>query len=349
MIFPRDDFEKSSCKEANIDKNRLIDMFDYIDEQKLNIHQMLLVHDGSKVFEAYQEGYGPGTMENIYSVSKSFTSIAIGICQDKGLLKVSDLVYPYFSDSVSDPLPGYELLTIENLLTMSHGQERDVFKELRPDDDVFQVFFHVPLSRKPGTLFDYSNFSVFMLSAIVSKVTGMTLNDYLEQNLFSHLGIKKPDWPEVSGYTMGATGLRLDALSLAKFGLLLLNRGNWRNQQIVSEAYVQKATSKQIDTSHLTYFPDSLGYGYLFRMNDFGDYRMAGINNQFVVINHQYSFVFVIQAYESRTLTDLVKNYVIPAFEKGWSYETRSLRDYVRRFGYNSAMLAEAENKARNK
>jgi len=164
MIFPREDFEKSSCKEANIDKNSLISMFDHIDEHKLNIHQMLLVHDGSKVFEAYQEGYGPGSMENIYSVSKSFTSIAIGICQDQGLLKVSDFVYPYFSDSVLDPLPGYEQLTIENLLTMSHGQERDAFKELRPDDDVLRCSFMFRFRENPE---HFSITAIFRLSCFL--------------------------------------------------------------------------------------------------------------------------------------------------------------------------------------
>lgn len=348
MIFPRDDFEKSSCKEANIDKNSLIEMFDYIDEQKLNIHQMILIYDGSKVFEAYQDGYGPGTMENIYSMSKSFTSIAIGICQDKGLLKVTDFVLPYFADRITDPLQGYESLTIEHLLTMRHGQERDLFKELKPQDDVFQVFFHVPLSRKPGTFFDYSNFSVFMLSAIVTRVTGLSLNDFLDQNLYSYLGIRKPSWDEVSGFSFGATALRLDALSLAKVGLLLLNNGKWRDKQLVSEEYVKRATAKQCDTSHLDYYPDSHGYGYLFWMNDFGGYRIAGMYKQCVVINKLHKFVFVAQSYETRTLTDLVKNYLIPGFEKGWSYESRSLRDYVRRFRFNSALLAEAENKDRN-
>jgi len=347
-IYPTLDFEKGSCQEAGIEKNSLIDMFAKLVADEYNIHQLLLVKDGRKVFSAYQDGYTPSSRENIYSISKSFTSIAIGIAEDMGLLSTDDFVYPYFAKEVTSHLPGYENLRIRHLLTMQHGQEKDIFKDLQVTDDLFTAFFQVPLSHRPGEMFNYNNFSIFMLSAIISKTTGLKLNDFLDIHLYQPLAIPKPEWPELKGCNMGATALRLDAVSLAKFGHLLLNGGRWKDRQIVSKRYLDIATSKLVSTAHIGYYPDSHGYGYLFWINDFGDYRMTGMYQQQVVINKEFNFVFVIQGYESRDLLDLVRSYILPGFRKGWEYDSRSLRDSIREFQVASARLADAERNNRN-
>ena len=79
MLYPGRDFEKASCRDASLDKSLIVEMFDYIQEQKLNIHQMVLLRDGAKIFDAYADSFGPQTREEIYSISKSFVSVAIGI------------------------------------------------------------------------------------------------------------------------------------------------------------------------------------------------------------------------------------------------------------------------------
>jgi len=87
MIFPRKDFEKASCKDANVEKSLLVDMFEKIEEEKWNLHSLILVKNGTKVFDAYAKGYGPETTEEVYSISKTFVGVAIGICQDLKLLR----------------------------------------------------------------------------------------------------------------------------------------------------------------------------------------------------------------------------------------------------------------------
>ncbi|MBN2540066.1 MAG: beta-lactamase family protein, partial [Bacilli bacterium] len=158
MVFPKTEFNKASVKDANINKGLLVDLFNQIDEDKLNIHSMLLLKDGSRVFRASAHEYDEDTREEVYSVSKSFTSVAIGILYDLKLLALDDYVLFYFQDDVKEYLPEYESLKIRHLLTMSAGQEKDIFKELTPNDNIFEKFFNQPLIHKPGETFMYSNF-----------------------------------------------------------------------------------------------------------------------------------------------------------------------------------------------
>ncbi|MBU0997697.1 MAG: beta-lactamase family protein [Firmicutes bacterium] len=332
MVFPHKEFEKASCRDANIEKGLLADMFDFIEKEKLDIHSMILLKDGAKVFDAYAPGYYRYHNEEIYSISKSFTSVAIGICQDKGLLKVDDFILSFFKDSVKEPTPGYEKITIKHLLTMSVGQEKDILQDLSPKDDAIDKFFHVNLVHEPGTVFMYNNSATFILSAIVTKVTRKSTNDFLAEVLYPILEIEKPVWDSFDGISMGAFGMKLNTIDMAKFGLLLVNDGLWKDTQVVSKAYLDEAGKSHISTKNWDNPRDQYGYGYQFWMNDFGDYRAAGWLKQYIVINKRFNVVFVTQAKEEKELLDLFSNFILPALEKGWLYDNVSLREYIRKF-----------------
>ncbi|MGM0496129.1 MAG: serine hydrolase domain-containing protein, partial [Bacillota bacterium] len=245
MIFPKNEFNKISCKEAFVNKQSLVNMFEYIAKEKLNIHQMLLVNEGSKVFSAFAKGY-ENKKENVYSVSKSFTSIAIGLLIDRGLLKLDDYVLFYFADELKRYKNEYEALKIKHLLTMTVGQSQDRFISLTPKHNPIEVFFNTDMNDKPGEKFMYSNFASYILSAIVTKVTNKSLNDFLKTEVYEKIGLEDIYWPEFAGYSLGCTGLRLSATDMARFGILLLNEGMWEGEQIISKAYLNKATTKQV-------------------------------------------------------------------------------------------------------
>ncbi|MDD3122566.1 MAG: serine hydrolase [Candidatus Izemoplasmatales bacterium] len=347
MVFPHKEFEKTSCRDANVEKGYLADMFDFIEREHLNIHSMILVKDGAKVFDAYAEGYEPFHNEEVYSISKSFTSIAIGICQDKKLLHLDDKVINYFMDELTTFLPSYETLTIRHLLTMSVGHDQDFSNDLTENDNPFDRFFNSPLVYEPGTHFLYNNFASFILSAVVTKVTGKSCNDFLDEEMYQEIGIAKPVWDSVKGYSMGAYGIKINTIDLAKFGVLLLNNGKWRDKQIVSAEYINEATQNHISTATNDNPRDKFGYGYQFWMNDFGDYRAAGWLKQYVVINKEYNVVFVTQAFEERELLVLFSDYILPALQKGWIYDSLSLREYIRKFRENSKPIIENEKQTR--
>lgn len=346
MNFPHVDFEKASCRDANVEKGLLVDLFDKIRDDRLNIHSIVFVKDGNKVFDAYAKGFGPGVAEETYSCSKSFTSIAIGILADHGRLALDDRVLKYFPE-IKEYLPAYDRMTIRHLLTMTTGHREWAFETLLVESDPIRACFQLPVVDEPGTKFFYDNVASYLLSAIVTKITGMLLNDFLEAPLWNKLEIAKPRWKTVGRYTAGATGLMLDALSLAKFGHLLLNDGVWRGERIVSEAYVREATALQVPTPEANGLRDRYGYGFQFWINDFGDFRLAGMYKQYVVVNREYRVVFAIQGYEERELLELVSNYILPACRKGWIYDNFTLRNYIARFSEESAPILEKEKKTR--
>lgn len=347
MNFPRKDFEKASCKDANIEKGKLLDMFDKIQDDSLNVHALVLVKDGNKVFDAYAATYGPEVRENVYSISKSFTSVAIGILVDRGLLSTDDLLVKFFPDEAKNASDIYQKMTVKHLLTMSVGHPKDYLYDLTDNQDPIKAFFKGEVTSEPGTKFMYNNFCTYMLSAIVTKITKMSLLDFCDIEIFQPLEIDKPIWPNAGKYSMGATGLELNAIELAKFGLLLLNNGLWRDKQIVSKAYLDLATSYQISTDHVDNPKDRYGYGYQFWMNDFGDYRCAGLFKQYIVINKEYNTVFVTQAYEERELLNLFTSYIYPGLANGWVYDSNTLRNYIYRFTDNSLELIKKEKAER--
>ncbi len=346
MNFPHSDFEKASCRDANVEKGLLVDLFDKIKDDRLDIHSIVFVKDGNKVFDAYAKGFGPGVAEETYSCSKSFTSIAIGILADRGMLSLDDRILKYFPE-IRNHLPAYGQMTIRHLLTMTTGHREWAYETLLEAKDPIQACFQIPVVDEPGTKFFYDNVASYLLSAITTKLTGMALNDFLEIPLWNKLEIAKPVWKTVGGYTAGATGLRLDAISLAKFGHLLLNDGVWRGERIVSAGYVREATSFQVPTVDAGGPRDRYGYGFQFWINDFGDFRLAGMYKQYVVVNREYKFVFAIQGYEERELLDLVSSYILPSCRKGWLYDNFTLRNYIARFHEESVSILEKEKQNR--
>ncbi|MFA5006389.1 MAG: serine hydrolase [Candidatus Izemoplasmatales bacterium] len=345
MNYPHQDFEKASCREANVEKGLLVDLFDKIRDDRLDVHAIVFVKDGNKVFDAYARGFGPGVVEETYSCSKSFVSIAVGILADRGLLSIDDPILRFFPEV--GHLPVHATMTVRHLLTMTSGHAEEGLERIWKAADPVAEFFQLPVVDAPGTQFFYDNASSFLLSAIVTAVTGKTVNDFLGDLLWDKLEIPRPAWKTIGRYNAGATGLALDAISLAKFGHLLLNDGVWRGDRIVSAEYVRAATSFQIPSGEALGPRDRYGYGYQFWINDFGDFRMAGMFKQYVVVDRAHAVVFAIQAYESRELLDLFSSYVLPACRKGWVYDNFTLRNYIARFREESAPILNEEKRTR--
>ena len=345
MIFPKNDFNKISCHEANMDKHRLMDMFDKIHDEGINIHQMMVVKDGSKVFDAYAKDHQE-KKENVYSVAKSFTSIAIGILIDQGVLSLEDYVLFYFANELKKYEKGYESLKLKHLLTMTVGQKTDRYYGLSEQHNPIEIFFNTPLIHQPGEVFYYSNFTTLMLSIIVTKVTGKTLNEFLDKHLYQKIGLKNVKCKQYKEYTVGCTGLFLSASDMARFGLLLLNEGNWNGEQIVSKSYLRLATSQHIETKNEN--NDTLGYGFQFWLNECQDFKAAGLYQQLIIVHKAYDLVFSCIAYEpKRDLTQLFCDYILPACQKGYKDTYLSLKDAKKRLEIDSQALLLAEKKTR--
>ena len=246
-----------------------------IETQRLKVEALIVYqkHRGGACYQWVRKG-----RRNVFSVSKSVVSIAVGMAIDEGKLRLSDKVTQVFPRE--KPNPRWDSLTLEHLLTMNMGHG----EYSRPRNVKEALSYE--LIQDPGISFCYDNTCTFLASAMLTKVTGQKLRDYLLDRLFRPLGIALPEWEETDdGYTKGWTGLALTTSEMAVFGRFLLQRGNWDGKQLVSAAWIDAATRAQVPTRPDQNKPDyDLGYGYHFWICRHGAFRCDGKNGQYIVV-----------------------------------------------------------------
>lgn len=245
---------------------------------------------------------------NLYSGSKTYTSLAVGICVDDGRLKLTDRVLDFFPEYRETAAPGSEKIAVRDLLHMASGKltfwfgepDRQALEE-KPEDWA-ELFFRVPVTKEPGTHFFYSNACTYMLGRIIEKISGKTLRDFLLPRLFLPLGIDNPQWHTCPrGHTLGATGLFLTTGEYARLGTLLLNGGVYNGRRIVSEAYLHEAVNDTVQSGWPgCEEPECLaGYGcQLWRCAYPGAYRADGKYGQFAIVIPDKGAAVTVTAHE---------------------------------------------------
>lgn len=283
MKLPRCAPEDQGVSTAAIHK-----YFDAIEKSGQEFHATMIVKNGHVIAEAWWAPYRSDHRMQLYSMSKSFTSTAIGFAQQEKLLHVEDPVIDYFKDVLPDNISDHlKKLKIKHLLMMGVGMAKDsiLLIEKSPDGIPWsKTFLSLPIEFEPGTKFLYNSGASFMLSNIVQKVSGKTAHDFLRPRLYQPLGIVNTTWstnPE--GINFGASHLRLTTEDMAKFGQFYLQNGMWNGKQILNPDYIRAATSKQISNGN----NDSswaYGYGYQFWLNPTGGYRADGAFGQYSMV-----------------------------------------------------------------
>ncbi|MBQ3231249.1 MAG: beta-lactamase family protein [Clostridia bacterium] len=235
---------------------------------------------------------------HLYSLSKSFTSVACGICVDEGLLSPETKMCELFADKMpAEMTDALREMKLGDLLSMQSGHSACVLHHMRWADDSIKAFFEQPTTYKPGTTFAYSTAATCVCAAAVERVTGKKLVDFLDERLFSKLDIKKPKWLECrDGQTLGGTGLFLSSDDITKFGVMLYNKGVYNGTRIVSEEYLADATkshSVDINNGSIDWIS---GYGYQFWLNARGGFRGDGAFGQLCLVFPEEDIVITMQA-----------------------------------------------------
>lgn len=245
----------------------ILDFLSHIERSRLEVNSFILLQNGKTMAQFYRNPYRKKSPQLLFSLSKSFTSIAVGIARDEGYLDLSDTVLSFFPDKLPNHISeNLSQITIHHLLSMNAGHHENIYGSVEKENDWVKAFLSLEVEHKPGTYYRYSTHSTYMLSAILEKVTGQSLTDFLMPRLFEPLGIAKPSWETCPmGITAGGMGLSIPTEGIAKFGLMLLNKGMYNGQRIVSEEYINLATKEQSDTRRDEDRIDfSQGYGYQF-------------------------------------------------------------------------------------
>lgn len=324
VIAQSSDLHRSAPSKEKVSEKQLKKFYKAIDRSGLDFHSIQILRNGKVVSEKWWDGYSPSENHIQYSCSKTFTSVAIGLAKEEGLLSLDDKVISYFPDELPEDLQSdFEKLTIEHLLTMTTGQKKN---PPRKGDTWISDFFNTPIEKEPGSYFKYNSSATFLLSAIIQKVSGEKLIDYLQSRLFQPLGIQNIYWEEgPHGINAGGWGLYLKTEDMAKFGQLFLQNGVWNGQQLLPKAWVEKSSSKQID-SYPIGKPDmagdehsdwTQGYGYQMWLGRHNTYYAFGAKGQFIIVIPNKNAVVAVTANipEEQEVLNLIWKYLLPTMK----------------------------------
>jgi CubicO group peptidase (beta-lactamase class C family) len=239
---------RSTPEAQGVSSAKILAFLDAVAKSDSEFHSFMLIRHGYVVAEGWWSPYAADLNHMLYSLSKSFTSTAIGFAVSEGRLTVNDPVISFFPDklpaTVSDNLAA---LKVKHLLTMSAGHAKDSSHDIQVTDDWVRNFLAYPIANPPGSVFLYNSGESYMLSAIVQKVTGQKVIDYLRPRLFDPLDFIGMTWETCPlGINTGGWGLAITTEEIAKFGLFYLHKGMWNGKQLLPVAWVEEATTFKI-------------------------------------------------------------------------------------------------------
>lgn len=240
---------RSTPEAEGVSSQSILNFIEAAENSKHELHSFMVLRHGKVIAEGWWNPYKPELKHTMYSASKSFTSTAIGFAVTENLISVSDKVISFFPeylpDTVSENLADLE---IRDLLSMTFGQEPEPpFAKIVGSDNWIKSILSFPIINKPGSVFLYNSFGTYLLSAIIQKVTGEKVVDYLKPRLFEPLGISDQDWEvDPMGINTGGWGLRVKTKDMAKLGQLYLQHGKWNGVQILPKEWVEEATTSKI-------------------------------------------------------------------------------------------------------
>lgn len=307
---------RSAPEAQGVSSVRLLAFIDALDAVD-SLNSVMVVRHGRVIAEGWWAPYGPSVPHEMYSLSKSFTSTAVGLAAAEGKLSVDDAVLKSFPDDAPEtPDNNLKAMRIRDLLSMSTGHQDE--PPIQPDAISARSFLAHPVPHKPGTHFRYNTAATFLQSAIVQKVTGETVLEYLRPRLFEPLGIETPTWrTNFQGISLGGYGLNLRTEDIAKFGQLYLQKGLWNGRRLLPAEWVEAATSKQTSNGSNPRSDWDQGYGFQFWRCRHGAYRGDGAFGQFCVVMPAQDAVVVITSgvKDMQGLLNLVWESLLPALE----------------------------------
>jgi len=323
---PANDWDLTSPEEQDMDSGRLEAMMAYIDTHDMNVDSILIVRHGYLAFEKYGPRNSASTPHKLQSVTKSVTSLLVGIALDRGLIESLDT-------PVTRLLPSYspvnldarkEEMTLEHLLTMSDGlnwrehdypyeDPRNIVALMNQSRDAVQFVLDRPMAYAPGEVWAYNSGASVLLGAILEEATGRNLLSFAREALFDPLGIGTIYWEETAGshYQTGG-GLSMTPRDMARLGSLMLHNGAWDGRQIVSADWVARSTH--------AYYPayNCFGYGYQWWILPGGQgFQANGLYGQHIYVLPQADMVVVATASLAedsvQQIDGLVHTFILPA------------------------------------
>lgn len=321
----RERLPRSAPEAQGIPSSALLDFLDAVAGSRHELHSLMVVRHGHVVAEGWWKPYAAERKHMLYSLSKSFTSTAVGLAVSDGKLSIDDPVISFFeADLPADISPNLRALRVKHLLMMAAGQPDDSMPHLRNEQNWPRAFLARPITYEPGTHFLYNSGATYMLSAIVQHATGQRVLDFLRPRLFEPLGITGMTWETCPrGINTGGWGLSVPTEALAKFGQLYLQRGQWHDRQLIPASWIEQATTFKIQQppsaghslEELKQTSDwHQGYCYQFWRCRHDAFRGDGAYGQFMIVMPEQDAVVAITAEtaDMQSELNLVWDHILP-------------------------------------
>lgn len=292
------DLPCTSPEQQGIASSVILEFVEAVEEQIHELHSFMLLRHGYVVAEGWWSPYEDKLPHMMFSLSKSFTSTAVGLAVSEGYFSIDDTVLSFFPNETPDHVSDFlARMRVRHLLSMSTGHVDDTFPIMTGNDDQTwtKSFLDMPVDHEPGTHFLYNTGATYMLSAIVQKTTGEKITDYLKPRLFDPLGIKNPRWEESpQGIPLGGTGLNITTEDIARLGQLYLQKGMWKDQRLIPSAWIEEATRFQVSNGQEPESDWAQGYGYQFWRCRHNIYRGDGAFGQYCIVMPEHDAILAI-------------------------------------------------------
>lgn len=332
---------RSTPEAESVSSQGIINFLDAAAKSRHEFHSIMFLRHGKVIAEGWWNPYKPELKHTLYSTSKSFTATAVGFAVSEKRLSVNDKVTSFFPDALPDTVSPYlSQMKIKDLLSMSAGMEPDpTFSVVVNDSNWVKAFLSKPVVHEPGTKFLYNTLATYMLSAIVQKVTGEKVIDYLKPRLFEPLAIQGMDWEvDPRGINTGGWGLRLKTEDMAKFGQLFLQKGKWNGAQILPSSWIEEATTLKIyqapDAPQSRKDSSDWMQGYCYQMwrCRHNCYRADGAYGQYIIVMPDQDAVIAITSETSdmQNEINLVWDYLLPAIKTDKLPENSALAETLK-------------------
>jgi CubicO group peptidase (beta-lactamase class C family) len=316
-VFPR-----ASPEAVGITPGAILAFVDAVEQKMGGLHSFMLLRHGQVAAEGWWAPYAPQHPHMLFSLSKSFTSTAVGLAVAEGRLTVDAPVLSLFpGDAPATVSENLAAMRVRHLLTMSTGHDKDAAESgaWMADGDWVKGFLGLPVAHPPGTHFVYNSGATYLLSAIIQKLTGVTMLEYLRPRLFGPLGIEGATWETCPrGINIGGWGLSVKTEEIARFGQLYLQKGEWNGRQLLPETWIEEATRTQIANGPSENRDWEQGYGYQFWRCRHGVYRGDGAFGQFCIVMPEQDAVLAITSgvRDMQAVMNVVWDHLLPAMQQ---------------------------------
>ncbi len=287
-----------SPEQAGIKSSDVKRFYEFLDECNLSTHSVIMARGDSIFSECYYSPFNSDFLHRMYSVSKSFVSVAVGFCIQDGLVSLDDRMEKFFPEYTECEWAFKHTSTVRDLLMMESDMTGVNWFRQKPADRA-SVYFKTSASKKPGTLFDYDSSGSYMLGVIVEKLTGKPFLKYLQEKVLDDIGFSKGAYciKAPGGYSFSDSGVMCTARDLLLFARFVMNGGTWEGKRYLNEEYLRRATDMKISNNDYGFIDHgSFGYGYLIWGAPGGCYAMLGMGNQIALCDPKHDFIFIINS-----------------------------------------------------